>query len=166
MRYNKIRKMDISNGPGVRISIFMQGCSFHCKECFNPETWDFNKGKEFTYDTIRQILYLGQEDYIAGLSILGGEPLHEFNIKGTTKLIDEFKKHFINKTVWVWTGYKFEDLLKREDIQKLIHNVDVLVDGQFEIQNKDIRLQYCGSSNQRVIDVQKTLSEGDIVLWN
>lgn len=73
MRYNKIRKMDISNGPGVRVSIFMQGCSFHCKECFNPETWDFNKGKEFTYDTIRQILYLGQEDYITGLSILGGE---------------------------------------------------------------------------------------------
>lgn len=166
MRYNKIRKMDISNGPGVRVSIFMQGCSFHCKECFNPETWDFNKGKEFTYDTIRQILYLGQEDYIAGLSILGGEPLHEFNIKGTTKLIDEFKKHFINKTIWIWTGYKFEDLLKREDVQKLIHNVDVLIDGQFQIQNKDIRLKYCGSSNQRVIDVQKTLSEGDIVLWN
>lgn len=166
MRYNKIRKMDISNGPGVRVSIFMQGCSFHCKNCFNQETWDFNKGKEFTYDTIRQILYLGQEDYIAGLSILGGEPLHEFNIKGTTKLIDEFKKHFINKTIWVWTGYKFEDLLKREDVQKLIHNVDVLIDGQFQIQNKDIRLKYCGSSNQRVIDVQKTLSEGDIVLWN
>ena len=86
MRYNKIRKMDISNGPGVRVSIFMQGCSFHCKNCFNHETHDFNKGEEFTYSTINKILELSNKDYIKGLSILGGEPLHEFNILGTIRL--------------------------------------------------------------------------------
>lgn len=165
MRYNKIRKMDISNGPGVRVSIFMQGCSFHCRNCFNPETWDFNKGNEFTYDTIRKLLLFGQEDYIAGLSILGGEPLHEFNVHGTSKLVEEFKKHYSNKTIWIWTGYKFEDLLKRENVQELLHNVDVIVDGQFEQELHDPLLLYRGSSNQRVIDVQKSLKTGNVTLY-
>lgn len=165
MRYNKIRKMDISNGPGVRVSIFMQGCSFHCKNCFNPETWDFNKGNEFTDYTIRQLLYLGQENYISGLSILGGEPLHEFNIRGTSKLVEEFKKHFLNKTIWLWTGYKFEDILKRENVQRLLYNVDVIVDGQFEQELYDPLLLYRGSSNQRVIDVQKSLETGNVTLY-
>ena len=92
MRYNLIRKMDISNGPGVRVSIFMQGCEFHCKNCFNPETWDFKEGKEFTEETIEKVLDLSSKDYIVGLSILGGEPMHPVNVEGTTKLAKAFKE--------------------------------------------------------------------------
>ena len=161
MRYNKIRKMDISNGPGVRVSIFVQGCSFNCKNCFNPETHDFNKGKEFTYDTINKLLELSDKEYINGLSILGGEPLHEFNILGTIKLAKAFKEKFPDKTIWVWTGFLFENVINK-DIFKYI---DVLVDGRFEIEHKDIRLKYCGSTNQRVIDIQQSLKKNKVILY-
>ena len=161
MRYNKIRKMDISNGPGVRVSIFVQGCSFNCKNCFNPETHDFNKGEEFTYDTINKLLELSDKEYINGLSILGGEPLHEFNILGTIKLAKAFKEKFPNKTIWVWTGFLFENVINK-DIFKYI---DVLVDGRFEEEHKDIRLKYCGSTNQRVIDVKQSIEQNKIVLY-
>ena len=161
MRYNKIRKMDISNGPGVRVSIFVQGCSFNCKNCFNPETHDFNKGKEFTYDTINKLLELSDKEYINGLSILGGEPLHEFNILGTIKLAKAFKEKFPDKTIWVWTGFLFENVINK-DIFKYI---DVLVDGQFEEEHKDIRLKYCGSTNQRVIDIQQSLKKNKVILY-
>lgn len=161
MRYNKIRKMDISNGPGVRVSIFLQGCSFNCKNCFNPETHDFNKGEEFTYDTINKLLELSDKEYINGLSILGGEPLHEFNILGTIKLAKAFKEKFPNKTIWVWTGFLFENVINK-DIFKYI---DILVDGRFEEEHKDIRLKYCGSTNQRVIDVKQSIEQNKIVLY-
>lgn len=161
MRYNKIRKMDISNGPGVRVSIFVQGCSFNCKNCFNPETHDFNKGEEFTYDTINKLLELSDKEYINGLSILGGEPLHEFNILGTIKLAKAFKEKFPNKTIWVWTGFLFENVINK-DIFKYI---DILVDGRFEEEHKDIRLKYCGSTNQRVIDVKQSIEQNKIVLY-
>ena len=161
MRYNKIRKMDISNGPGVRVSIFVQGCSFNCKNCFNPETHDFNKGEEFTYDTINKLLELSDKEYINGLSILGGEPLHEFNILGTIKLAKAFKEKFPDKTIWVWTGFLFENVINK-DIFKYI---DVLVDGRFEEEHKDIRLKYCGSTNQRVIDIQQSLKKNKVILY-
>ena len=161
MRYNKIRKMDISNGPGVRVSIFVQGCSFNCKNCFNPETHDFNKGKEFTYDTINKLLELSDKEYINGLSILGGEPLHKFNILGTIKLAKAFKEKFPDKTIWVWTGFLFENVINK-DIFKYI---DVLVDGRFEEEHKDIRLKYCGSTNQRVIDIQQSLKKNKVILY-
>ena len=113
MRYNKIRKMDISNGPGVRVSIFMQGCEFHCKNCFNAETWNFKGGKEFTDETINRVLELSEKDYVAGLSILGGEPMHPKNIDGTIELAREFKKKFPKKTVWVWSGFLYDDIMER-----------------------------------------------------
>ena len=114
MRYNLIRKMDISNGPGVRVSIFMQGCPFHCKNCFNKETWDFEGGQEFTEETIDKVLNLCDKDEIKGLSILGGEPMAPTNIEGTTKLAKEFKEKFPNKNVWAWSGFKFEDLQNKD----------------------------------------------------
>ncbi len=160
MRYNKIRKMDISNGPGVRVSIFMQGCTFNCKECFNPETHDFNGGEEFNDSVIQQVLDLCKDDTIKGLSILGGEPLHPNNIEGTTKLAKKFKEQYPEKNVWVWTGFLFDRDLKDKEVLKYI---DVLVDGQFVEELKDPRLKYSGSSNQRVIDVPKTLKENKIV---
>ena len=161
MRYNKIRKMDISNGPGVRISIFMQGCHFHCKDCFNSETWDFEGGKEFTDETINRVLELCDKEYIKGLSILGGEPLHPKNIEGTTRLAKKFKEKFDDKTIWVWSGFLFETVDK--DTLKYI---DVLVDGQFKTELFNPTLKYKGSSNQRVIDVQKSLKNNSICLYN
>lgn len=162
MRYNKIRKMDISNGPGVRVSIFMQGCTFNCKNCFNPETHDFNGGREFGDDTIERILDLCSLDHIVGLSILGGEPMHPKNIEGTTKLVKKFKERYPNKTVWVWSGFLFDRDLKDKEV---LNYIDVLVDGQYEDELHNPKLKYCGSSNQRVIDVKKSLSKNKIVLY-
>ncbi len=153
--------MDISDGPGVRVSIFMQGCTFNCKECFNPDTHDFNGGKEFTEDTINRILELGENENIQGLSILGGEPMHPKNIEGTTKLAKAFKEKFPNKTVWSWTGFSFDQDLKDKEVSKYI---DVLVDGQYVDELRNPKLKYCGSSNQRVIDVQKSLKQDSVVL--
>ncbi len=161
MRYNKIRKMDISNGPGVRVSIFMQGCAFHCKNCFNEETWDFNGGKEFTEDTVNRVLELAEKDHIVGLSILGGEPMNPVNIEGTTTLAKKFKEKYPNKSVWVWTGFLFDKDLKDKEALKYI---DVLIDGRYEDELHDFRLKWKGSSNQRVIDVQKSINQGKIVL--
>ena len=159
-KYNKIRKMDISNGPGVRVSIFMQGCIFHCEGCFNPETWDFKCGNEFTDDTINEVLNLCAPDHIKGLSILGGEPMHPKNIEATTKLAKEFKKMYPNKTIWSWTGFNFEDIKDKE----VFKYIDVLIDGQFKINLRNPNLRWKGSSNQRVIDVQKSLKKGEVVL--
>ena len=158
MRYNKIRKMDISNGPGVRVSIFMQGCSFHCKDCFNEETWDFNGGKEYTDETINRVLELCDKEYIVGLSILGGEPVHPKNIEGTTKLAKSFKEKFPNKNIWMWTGFLFENIKDNE----LLNYIDVLIDGQFKTELFDPTLRWRGSSNQRVIDVKKSLKNNKI----
>ena len=162
MRYNKIRKMDISNGPGVRVSIFFQGCHFHCEGCFNSETWDFSGGKEFTETTINHILELCDKDVISGLSILGGEPMHPNNISGTTMLAKSFKKKFPNKTIWAWSGFLFDEYVKNQEV---INYLDVLVDGRFEIDKYSPLLKYKGSSNQRVIDVKKSLKENKIILY-
>jgi len=161
MRYNKIRKMDISNGPGIRVSIFFQGCSFHCKNCFNPDTWDFNGGREFNDDIINHILELSSPNHITGLSILGGEPMHPKNIEGTLKLARLFKEKYPNKTIWCWTGFKFEDI-KNKDV---FNYIDVLVDGQFREEEFDSKLKYKGSKNQRVIDVKKTINNNKIELY-
>ena len=163
MRYNKIRKMDISDGPGVRVSIFMQGCTFNCKQCFNPETHDFNGGKEFTQETINRVLELSENENIQGLSILGGEPMHPKNIEGTGKLAKEFKGRFPEKDVWVWTGFTFDKDLKDKEALKYI---DVIVDGQFKEELKNPTLMWRGSSNQRIIDVQKTLENHEVTLWD
>ena len=161
MRYHKIRKMDISNGPGVRVSIFMQGCTFKCKGCFNPETHDFKGGKEFTDETIARVLELCSKDHIVGLSILGGEPLHPKNIEGTTKLAKAFKEKYPDKTLWVWSGFLFDRDLKDKEILKYL---DVLVDGQYNCELYSPILRWKGSSNQRVIDVQTSLKKNKIIL--
>ncbi len=162
MRYNKIRKMDISNGPGVRVSIFMQGCAFNCKNCFNPETHDFLGGKEFTDEVIERILNLCSLDHIKGLSILGGEPMHPKNIEATTKLAKTFKDKYPNKTIWVWSGYLFDDLKNKE----VMNYIDVLVDGRFVDELRNPNLAFRGSSNQRIIDVVSSLKNKKIVELN
>ncbi len=158
MRYNLIRKMDISNGPGVRVSIFMQGCSFHCKNCFNPETWDFEGGQEFTEDTINKVLELSDKKEVKGLSILGGEPMHLTNIEGTTKLAKAFKEKYPEKNIWAWSGFKYEDI-KDNDV---FNYIDVLVDGQYKDELHDPTLKWRGSSNQRVIDIKESKKQNKV----
>ena len=161
MRYNLVRKMDISNGPGVRVSVFMQGCEFHCKNCFNAETWDFKGGKEFTDETIEAIINLCKQEHITGLSILGGEPMHPVNIEGTTELARVFKEECPEKNLWIWTGYLFDKDLKGKEV---LNYADVIVDGQYVDDLHDPTLKWKGSSNQRVIDVKKSLENKEVVL--
>ena len=164
MRYNLIRKMDIADGPGVRVSIFLQGCEFHCFNCFNPETWDFDGGDELTEEVIERLMELCAEEYVQGLSILGGEPMHPKNIAATTTIAKTFKNLYPDKDLWVWSGFTFEVLQKRKDAEEVLKYIDTLVDGQYKDELHDFRLEWRGSSNQRVIDVQKTLKKGEIVL--
>lgn len=163
MKYNKIRKMDISDGPGVRVSIFFQGCEFHCKNCFNPETWSFDKGKEFTDETIARVLELADKDYIKGLSILGGEPMHPRNMEGTARIAKAFKEKYPDKNVWAWSGFKFDEDLKGKEV---LNYVDVLVDGRYVDELHNPTLKWRGSSNQRVVDVKKSLEKGETILFD
>lgn len=160
MRYNKIRKMDISNGPGVRVSIFMQGCAFNCKNCFNPETHDFNAGQEFSEDTIKKVLDLCENEHVEGLSILGGEPMNPQNIEGTTALAKAFKEKYPNKNLWAWSGYKFDEDLKDKEV---LNYLDVLVDGVYIDEKRNPKLKWRGSENQRVIDIKESLKQHKVV---
>ena len=160
MRYNTIRQLDIANGKGCRVSIFIQGCSFNCPGCFNTVAKDFNGGKEFTEQTMELLLELAKPKHISGLSILGGEPMHPRNREEVINLIRRFKLEYPDKTVWLWTGYLIEDIF--EDL--IDSGIDVIVDGQFIEELKDLRLKYRGSSNQRVIDLNETIKTGDIKL--
>ena len=162
MNYADIKKVDVANGPGVRVSLFVSGCRNHCKGCFNPETWDFNYGEKWIYVTnTLDILYSLEPDYISGLSILGGDPMEPENVNTITRLCRKVKKIFPNKTIWIYTGYVYESL-KDLEIMKYI---DVLVDGPFIESLKDISLKFRGSSNQRIIDIPATRSSGKITLW-
>lgn len=152
MRYASIRTMDVSDGEGVGCSLFVQGCHFHCKNCFNQSTWDFNGGKEWTKATKEKFLELVNRPYITRVSILGGEPLADENIEDVSDLISQIP---LNKKVWLYTGYVYENM---DSDRKLVSNsVDVLVDGQFIDELKDMNLPFRGSSNQRLIDIKKTL---------
>jgi anaerobic ribonucleoside-triphosphate reductase activating protein len=155
MRYNTIRQLDIANGPGCRVSIFVQGCEFGCPGCFNTIARDFDGGTEFTSQTIEAILAIAEPSHISGLSILGGEPLHPRNRRDVLDLARKFKEKYPEKTVWVWTGFLWEDVAS-----DLINSeVDVVVDGRFVEALKDYRLPYCGSSNQRVINVKASTAD-------
>ena len=160
MRYNTIRQLDIANGPGCRVSIFVQGCSFNCPGCFNTVARDFEGGKEFTEDTMQLLLELAEPSHVSGLSILGGEPLHPRNRTDVLKLARRFKEMYPEKTIWLWTGYLIEEVF--EDLVE--SDIDVIVDGKFVEDLKDLRLKYRGSSNQRVIDLKETLRTGNLTL--
>ena len=161
MRYNTIKQLDIANGPGCRVSLFVQGCSFNCTGCFNGVAKDFDGGEEFTWPVLEKLLDLAAPDHISGLSILGGEPLHPRNRMAVLDLVRQFKLRYPTKSVWIWTGYLWEDV--RDDL--VDSGVDVLVDGRFQEDLKDLRLQHRGSSNQRVIDVQASINNKGIILY-
>lgn len=169
--YAKIKTYDIANGKGIRTSIFFSGCTHYCKGCFNQELWDFNIGKPFTREVYKNEIKPTINEHIAGLSILGGEPLNPNNIMSLSDLIMWFKEDFPNKNIWLWTGYTWEELMdrcdssKEEDLNWILFEINVLVDGKFIEEEKDLTLRWCGSRNQRVIDVQKTLEEGKVILY-
>lgn len=160
MRYGKINTVDIANGPGVRVSLFVSGCRNRCKGCFNPETWSFDYGEPYTLWTGEEILDALNPKYITGLSILGGDPFEPENIETVTDLCRMVKKFFPDKTIWIYTGYLYEDL---KDLE-IIDYIDVLVDGPFIESEKDLRLAFRGSKNQRIIDVPASRSSGSVTL--
>lgn len=165
MRFSKIKDNDIANGMGINMSLWTQGCPHHCKGCFNLETWDFEGGREFTSDDLKYIIdNINKNNIKRDLSILGGEPLCPPNVDGVIKLCREFKKIYPDKTIYLWTGYLFEDLNKKQ--KKVLKYIDVLVDGKFEEEKRNLNLMLRGSSNQRIIDVKKTLYKNDIVLYS
>lgn len=171
MNYADIKNIDVANGPGIRVSLFVSGCSHHCKGCFNPETWDFNFGQCFTEDKVEEILSLLEPSHIKGLSILGGEPLEYSNQAGLLPLLRRVKEKYPEKDIWCYTGYDFQkDVVDRmmvnwPETKELITYIDILVDGKFEEDKKDLTLRFRGSSNQNIIDVQKSLKEGKVCLW-
>ena len=166
MKYAKIKKTDVANGPGVRVSIFVSGCHHHCEGCFNSEAWDFNYGNDFTEDTIQEIIEAMNHDYITGLSLLGGEPFELVNQKGLLPLLKKVKEVYPEKTIWAYSGYLYDELKEMDypETKEILSLIDVLVDGKFVESLKDPNLYFRGSSNQRVIDMKKTLKSKKIVL--
>lgn len=173
MNYSVIKKHDIANGTGVRVSLFVSGCDRHCKGCFNPETWDFSYGTPFGLDTIDEIIEAMKPKYIQGLTILGGEPLHLMNQGDVYHLIKHVRAALPTKNIWCYTGYTLEDDLLDEHGQahctltkELLGMIDVLVDGEFIEEKKNISLPFSGSENQRVIKLPETIASGKVVLFD
>ena len=167
MNYADIKKVDVANGPGVRVSLFVSGCTHHCEECFNPETWDFGFGAPFGETQIKTILSLLDKEHIRGLSLLGGEPFEPANQVAVLELVHRVRERLPEKTIWCYTGYLYEALAANqigEHIQELLEQLDVLVDGPFVREKKDLGLRFRGSSNQRIIDVPASLKAGAVVL--
>ena len=169
MNYADIKTVDIANGKGVRVSLFVSGCNHHCKGCFNPQAWDFSYGKEFTKEDEEKIMKELEHPYVSGLSILGGEPLEYNNQKGILPLVKKVKERFPDKDIWCYTGYKFDrDVTGNmfnnwEETKELMSYIDVIVDGKFQEDKKDLNLKFRGSSNQRIIDVQKSLKVHKVI---
>ena len=170
MNYATIKKHDIANGIGVRVSLFVSGCTHHCKNCFNKEAWDFNYGNPFTDETVEEILKALEPDYIKGLSVLGGEPFEPQNQDGVLKLLNKFKIIYPAKDVWCYSGYDFEkDMLSgkladKNKVYQMLRHIDVLVDGEFVDELKNPNLRFKGSANQRIIDVKKSLEKNKLCL--
>ncbi len=170
MYFGNIKYYDIANGEGVRTSLFVSGCTHHCKGCFNPETWDFCYGKPYTQETEDEIIKSLDNDFINGLTLLGGEPLEPANQKALLPLVKRVKESFPNKTIWCYSGYLLDSELLAPSranapwTREFLSYIDILVDGEFKLELKDITLRFKGSSNQRVIDVQKSLKEGKVIL--
>ena len=162
MRYGQIRQYDVANGVGIRTSIFVTGCTHNCKQCFNTKYMDFNFGELWTKETTNLVIDYLRDDNVSGLTLLGGEPMQ--NAMELTEIVRDIKKS-IKKSIWVYSGYTFEEIIENEDRFELLKECDVLVDGRFVYQLKDLKLKFRGSSNQRIIDIKKTLESGNIVLF-
>lgn len=171
MNYALVKKCDVANGPGVRVSLFVSGCTHHCKGCFNKETWDFNYGSPFTTSTIYDILEAVKPNHIKGLTLLGGEPFEYANQIALLPLVRAYKEKYPNKSLWCYSGYSFDvdikDMINKwPETKEFLSYIDILVDGKFIEKEKDLNLRFRGSINQRVIMVQESINTDRIVLWN
>ncbi|MCH5148771.1 MAG: anaerobic ribonucleoside-triphosphate reductase activating protein [Clostridiales bacterium] len=172
MNYATIKKYDIANGPGVRVSLYVSGCRNHCKNCFNPETWDFNFGKPFTEEVEDEIIKAMEPDYIEGFTLLGGDPFEPENQVALVPFLERLKKIYPDKSFWCFTGYDYEaELLTGkqgnfDDVIRILNCLDVLVDGRFVENLKDLNLRFRGSSNQRIILVKPSLEQDELILWD
>ena len=181
IRYAQIRSLDLSNGEGIGVALFVQGCHFHCPNCFNPETWDFNSGKEWTEEVKNKFMELANHPYIKRISILGGEPLAEENLDDVLDLVNRIRLSSPPKTIWLYTGYEWQHIFDtqwhyhpktqeklsiwRWRRQQIVFQCNVLIDGRYIDSERDITLPYMGSKNQRLIDIHQSLQKGEIVLW-
>lgn len=165
MNYEKIDKCSVSNGTGIRTVLWVSGCDIHCRNCHNPQTWDFNSGIPFTDDTMQEILYDLSKPYIKGLTLSGGHPLDPHNVPKVLEIVKRVKMVFPNKDIWIYTGYVWEDIIKDNTLKEILECTDVLVDGAYVDELRDISLAFRGSSNQRIIDVKKTLNSNEVILW-
>lgn len=172
MHYGAIKNRDIANGSGVRVTLFVSGCRNKCKGCFQPETWDFDYGNEFTKETEDELISLMEPSYIQGLTILGGDPFEPENQRALLPFILRLRRECPSKDIWMFSGYTFEELMgdnphcSVEVTKEILQNIDVLIDGRFVENLRNLSLQFRGSSNQRIIDVRKTLASGEVTLWS
>ena len=165
MHYGNIKQYDIADGEGCRTTLFVSGCTNHCKNCFQPETWDFDYGEPFTRETLTRLDKELEREEIEGLTILGGEPLHPKNVGAVADIVSYLKIWKSEKSIWIYTGYTFEELICGRDMINILQFIDVLVDGAFEEQKKNLLLEFRGSENQRIIDVKKTIINDEVTLW-
>ena len=165
MNYEKIDKCSVSNGLGVRTVLWVSGCDVHCKSCHNQSTWDFNSGIPFTEETMQELLYDLSKPYIKGCTLSGGHPLDPRNAPEVLKIVKRVKMVFPNKDIWIYSGYVWEDIIKDNTLKEILKCTDVLVDGAYVDELRDISLAFRGSSNQRIIDVKKTLDSNEVILW-
>lgn len=176
MNYHNITHIDQNNGDGLRVVLWVSGCSHHCYKCQNPQTWNPESGILFDEEARKEIFQELDQDYISGITFSGGDPLYEGNVKEVYNLIGDIRNRYPNKTIWLYSGYTWEDIfsgnilaLENKDIvqirRSIILNVDVFIDGEYIESERDITLQWRGSKNQRVIDVKETLKNGHIFLW-
>lgn len=165
MNYEKIDKCSVSNGVGVRTVLWVSGCDIHCYNCHNQQTWDFNSGIPFTEETMQEILEDLSKPYIKGLTLSGGHPLDPQNAPKVLEIVKRVKMVFPNKDIWIYSGYVWEDIIKDDILKEILKRTDVLVDGAYIDELRDISLDFRGSSNQRIIDVKKTLKKNEVVLW-
>lgn len=163
MNYAAIKKTDIANGPGVRVSLFVSGCRHRCKGCFNSEAWDFNYGNPFTSDTLAEIIDAVDHEYIEGFSVLGGEPFEKENRGTVLEVIKALRERFPSINIWCYSGFLFEELRETETSMEILSLINVLVDGKFVEEKKNLRLKFRGSENQRIIDVKKSLADNRVV---
>ena len=171
MRYGNIKKCDIADGVGVRTVLFVSGCTHHCKGCFQPETWDFSYGEPYTKETENEIVESLRPSYINGLTLLGGEPFEPANQRELVGLLRRIRRELPDKTVWAFSGYTWEELTGQsrarcEVTEEMLSMIDVLVDGEYMEEKRNISLRFRGSENQRLIDVPKTRETGAVVLWD
>ena len=165
MNYEKIDKCSVSNGLGVRTVLWISGCNIHCKNCHNQQTWDFNSGIPFTEETMQELLYDLSKPYIKGCTLSGGHPLDPQNVSEVLKIVKRVKTVFPNKDIWIYSGYVWENIIKDETLREIMKYTDILVDGAYVDELRDISLPFRGSSNQRIIDVNKSLEQNKIILW-